>query len=60
VTVGGKGYGFQPILEEGNGRGKIALLGKSREAAREWAAFFARAVTDFDSVEHETPKKPAA
>ena len=60
VTVGGKTYDLQPLLEEGDGRGRIAGLGKSRDAAREWAAFFVRTVTDFDLVEQErqTPPKP--
>jgi hypothetical protein len=60
VTVEGKSYNLQPILEEGNGGGKKAGLGKSRDAAREWATFFAHAVTDFDAVERgsQTPPNP--
>jgi hypothetical protein len=58
VTVEGKSYNLQPILEEGNGGSKITVLGKSRDAAREWAAFFAHAVTDFDAVEQESQTSP--
>jgi hypothetical protein len=58
VTVGGKTYNLQPLLEEGNGGRKIAMLGKSRDAAREWAAFFVRTVTDFDPVERERQTSP--
>jgi hypothetical protein len=58
VTVAGKTYSLQPLLEEGNERSRIALLGKSRDAAREWAAFFVRTVTDFDSVERERQTSP--
>lgn len=58
VTVRDKSYGLQPILEEGNGRRKIAGLGKSRDAAREWAAFFVRTVSDFDAVEQGSQTSP--
>jgi hypothetical protein len=53
VTTGGKTYGLQPVLESGDGGRRIAGLGKSRDAAREWAAFFVHTVTDFDQVEQE-------
>ena len=60
VTVGDKSYNLQPLLEEGNGNKRIATLGKSRDAAREWAAFFVQTVTDFDNVEQgsQTPAVP--
>jgi hypothetical protein len=48
VTVGEKTYGFQPIFEEVGGRGTIAGFGRTRDAARDYAAFFVQAVTDFD------------
>lgn len=58
VAVGGKTYHFSPLLEEGDGRGRLVGLGKSRDAAREWAAFFVQTVTDFDSVEQEPQTSP--
>lgn len=60
VTAGGKTYSLQPMIEEGNGGRRIAGvgLGKSRDAAREWAAYFVRTVTDFDSVEQERKTSP--
>lgn len=58
VTVEGKSYSLHPVLEEGNGGGRVAGLGKSRDAAREWAAFFAHAVTDFDAVEKGSQTSP--
>lgn len=58
VAVGGKTYHFSPLLEEGNGRGRFVGLGKSRDAAREWAAFFVQTVTDFDSVEQQRQTSP--
>jgi hypothetical protein len=58
VTTGGKTYGLQPVLESGDGGRRIAGLGKSRDAAREWAAFFVHTVTDFDQVEQEKQAPP--
>jgi hypothetical protein len=56
LTVGDKTYGFQPIFEEAGGQRAIAGLGRTRDAARDYAAFFVQAVTDFDEV--EAPPKP--
>ena len=50
VTVQGKNYTFQPIFEEANGNGRIAMLGREAAASRDYALFFVQAVTDFDSV----------
>jgi len=58
VTVRDKNYSLQPILEEGNGRSRVAGLGKSRDAAREWAAFFVQTVSDFDAVEQGSHISP--
>src|SRR5262245_10546881 len=62
VTVQGKNYIFQPIFEQASGNGRIAMLGKSRDAARDYAEFFVQAVTDFDSVmakgQAESKSKP--
>jgi hypothetical protein len=58
VTVGGKTYNLGPLLEESDGRRRFVGLGKSRDAAREWAAFFVQTVTDFDSVEQERQTSP--
>jgi hypothetical protein len=58
VTLWDKSYNLQPILEEGNGGGKFAELGKSRESAREWAAFFVQAGRDLDAIDHESQASP--
>lgn len=58
VTVGDKTYNLQPLFEGGNGKGKIAGLGKIRDAARDWAAFFVLTVTDFNVVEQEPQTSP--
>ena len=62
VTVQGKNYIFQPIFEQASGNGRIAMLGKTRDAARDYAEFFVQAVTDFDSAmakgQAESKSKP--
>ena len=50
VTVADQSYGLQPVFEGGNGEFKISGLGKSRDAAREYSAFFVQTIADFDSA----------
>src|SRR5262245_13824120 len=50
VTVQGKNYNFQPIFERAGGNGSTAMLGRTRDAARDYAELFVQAVMDFDSV----------
>src|SRR5215510_3017623 len=50
VTVQGKNYNFQPIFELAGGNSSTAMLGRTADAARDYAVFFVQAVTDFDSV----------
>ena len=61
VKLKDKSYTFQPVFEEKGGQ-RMAMLGKSRDAAREFAEFFVRTVTDFDAVDRETQSEepPAA
>ena len=58
VTVGEKSYGFQPLFEGGGGLGRMAGFGRSRDAAREFAAFFVQAVTEFDAIELKSQPPP--
>jgi hypothetical protein len=53
VRLKDKNYTFQPVFEKKGGK-RMARLGKSRNAAREFAEFFVRTVTDFDAVDRET------
>ena len=50
VTVQGKNYNFQPIFELAGGNSSTAMLGRTADAARDYAVFFVQTVTDFDSV----------
>jgi len=54
LSVAGKSRSFQPVLEGPTKSNRLAQLGKSRDAAREYAAFFVRAVSDFDAVQLES------
>jgi hypothetical protein len=54
LSVAGKSRSFQPVLEGPPGSNRIAQLGKSREAARDWAAFLVKTVSDFDAVQRES------
>ncbi len=54
LSVAGKSRSFQPVLEGPAGSSRMAVMGKSRDAARDWAAFFVRAVSDFDAVQLES------